>query len=380
LNVVYVYADTKKDWNCAEVRCMYPSKAIQGSGVHSSKLVPLAEWVKGTTDAKAASHWSDVIVIQRQFVGNCMIAIEYWKAMGKILIGDVDDAYDIIPKFIPSYPYWKEGVVSIANNADGSKVVKKLDYPPYEQQRWAGKMLHGITAPNRVLVKDWERFTDAYYLPNYLDTKRYLNKPKPVKKRRIIGWGGGYTHINSFRRSGVVEALSAILNKYDVELHLAGGIQDIRKLFVGKVPPEKITSSPWTHVTEWPPRLASFDIGLIPLHPPYDDRRSCLKATEYALMGIPWVGSKSEVNAEFGKYGYQVSNVPTAWYEAIRYMLENYDEAYKRQMEAFPLALSWDIHNKVDEIIALYMQIGEKTHLVDRQNFSQPQEKQPDES
>jgi hypothetical protein len=175
----------------------------------------------------------------------------------------------------------------------------------------------------------------------------------------IIGWGGSNTHKDSWSRSGVVAALKRILKKYDnVMLKIAGDMSHVR-LFKKQFG-NRIIGVPWAKVDSWYKTLASFDIGIVPLHGGYDLRRSPLKAIEYCLMGIPFVGSDHDIYDVFTPYAVTVKNQPNQWERALSDMVENYHDIRTdpKWQEAKALALSWDINNNIDNIVSVYEEIG----------------------
>lgn len=365
MNVLYIYADDNTEWNSSEVRCAIPDKAFKAHPVHDSRMVSVAEWSRGTEKALEYGEWADVMVLQRLWVASALTAIEFWKARGKTVIGDTDDGFEWLPTNISSYPYWRKGIVTMRTE-EGDRQFK-LSHTPLDQMIWGGKILHGITTPSKQLVEDWKRYNpNSFYVPNYLDTQRYTSVEREIVDGGsiIIGWGGSMSHLDSWNRSGVIPALKRILKKHEnVKLMIAGDVRHtipFRKQFGSR-----IMAVPWGKVDKWPATLATFDIGLVPLYGKYDMRRSPLKAIEYCLMGIPFVGSDFDIYDVFDTYVTKVKNQPNAWERALDDIVTNYHDVRKdnKWVKAKKTALNWDVYRNVDNIVSVYEKIQKRDAL-----------------
>jgi hypothetical protein len=230
-----------------------------------------------------------------------------------------------------------------------------------------------------LLLEDWSEVVDKTILiPNYPDVNDYLKVVRPMPKggEIIIGWGGGRSHNDSWKHSGVIPALiQLMLKRPQVRLCVAGGVEDILGLIKQRSPNARVFAKPWEEFSSWPPTLAQFQIGLIPLHGKYDDYRSPIKAIEYALMGIPWVGSSSPTLGGFRSYGRVVRNSKQEWYEALLDMVDNLQEYQDKQKEAFDLAVSMDIHKNLEYIASSYESC--KQTLVERKAESTETQQEP---
>lgn len=359
MNILYLYADQpypSPEWNSSNWRCSIPASAFQKSQVHNSSMTDIGSLVIENPKATEFAEWADTIVFQRLFIGPTLECMEYWKARGKTIIGDVDDGYGVMPSTVVTYDYWKKGLVKTPQG------LGRMRFTPYDQLVWGAKLCHAISAPSKVLVEDWKSIAPmSIYIPNFPQTKDYLQYPKsvPTDEEIVIGWGGGGSHLASFKFTGVVQALIRILNEMsNVVFFMAGGNKEVIELFRNKVNEKQVRIKSWGSYSEWPKTLAQFHIGLIPLHGAYDERRSPIKSLEYSLMSIPWVGSKSASHDVFGKYGVQVNNTREEWYTSIKDMIVNYKDHLDTSLEAFDLAMSWDINKNLDYIVDKYSEVA----------------------
>ena len=149
MNLVYVYADTEREWNCSEWRCAVPARALQRTGRHTASLLSLQDFAAGGPAARAACDAADVIVVQRNLFGPVLSAMQHWKARGKTVVVDFDDAYDLMPPTNPSYRFWHAG---LSTAPDGRE--ERLSPEPLKQFQWGLRLAHGATVPSRRLGDD----------------------------------------------------------------------------------------------------------------------------------------------------------------------------------------------------------------------------------
>lgn len=295
---------------------------------------------------------ADVLSFQRNvLVPEVWEAMDYWRALGKAVVVDLDDHYPGLPPSNPAHAYWIRNL----HNLDGDPV-KGLE----EGLRHAD----ALTSPSKVILADWAHVVPGYWIPNYTRKSGYENlKQKPVGAVDIvfqyqkqadeqiqfmgleransaglitIGWGGSISHVDSWLYSGVIEALDRIFDKWpNVRLKYCG--HEHRLDYVFDRWGDKLWRQDGVKAEHWPYVVSSFDIGIAPLDmrpqdpswrdggpiASYDDRRSWLKGIEYLCAGVPWVGSKSNTYADLARWGTLVDNTPDAWFRALDNKIEH---------------------------------------------------------
>lgn len=349
-NVVYLYADTKEEWNCAEWRCKIPADAINQSGKATAKLISLADFVEGNVREEIES--ASIVIVQRNLFSHATTEMMRYRFNGTPFILDVDDAYNLMPPSVISYPFWKgkQGI------RDGKSV--NLSFDPIQDLQTNSKLVNAISAPSEILLNDWKEFNDTVLIRNYPRISGYVtayNDLVPPPNLVSIGWGGSMSHLDSFTNSNVLPAIRKIVERYKtVEVLIAGGDKRIPAAL--KLPGAKLIS--WTNFETWPSILRSFTVGIAPLSGAYDKRRSWIKVLDYMLMGIPWVASRQGPYDDLEKYGTLVDNKNTSWQEAIEMNLFSPDKAKIKEAREFALAQSIDL--RVDEILESYKSISEK--------------------
>jgi glycosyltransferase involved in cell wall biosynthesis len=353
MRIVYVYADNPKEWNSSEWRCAVPARAMNRSGCNSAEMISMVDFANNPAKANDVCGPADVIVVQRNFFGPVLSAIQHWKARDKVVIGDFDDAFDLMPPSNPSYAFWSQGIV---RRSDGS--TERMDPPPLTQFKWGLRLLHAATVPSKRLADDWRSYAEMFYLPNYIDLEKYQNVTPEPHDGIIIGWGGSISHLQSFTESGVLTALKRVVrSRPQVRVMICGN--DRRILDSLSIPPDRLVHQPWTAYTEWSQTLSRFDIGLAPLYGAYDERRSWIKVMEYMLMKIPWVASEGPTYHDLRAYGWLVKNNASAWERVLLDMIDHLED-YRLEVsrEPYLYALSQGVDENIQKITNTYASIA----------------------
>jgi glycosyltransferase involved in cell wall biosynthesis len=361
MNVLYIYSDTKEEWNCSEWRCVNPTTGINDFTDHSAKMLSINNWMSLKKEIMDIGDWADIIVVQRLIIGDAMAMIEIWKARGKVVVVDLDDAYHLMSPRVRSYKFWHEGHVRVTMN--GQKSILKLSPVPFVSLTRGVKLAHGLTSPSRLILDYWKDVVPyRYYVPNYLPGAIYT----PFRKMETntpeilnIGWGGSFSHTDSFHQSQVLPALNRVLKARPNTRFIAiGGSLDFG--YMTKTFPRKsVQFLPWVEYKEWPKILGTFDIGIAPLSGlKYDDHRSWIKAIEYGVMGIPWVGTNSPAWQDAPYPGTLVKNTINNWESALLEMIDNYAKYKREALEVADRVLEKvSIESQSGTIIDTYQQI-----------------------
>jgi len=360
MHVIYLYADTENEWNCSQWRAKIPADSINaeheaGRCPHTARLflMPTAlDWAHPQVNALLGA--ADVIIFQRNvLIPPVWEAMDYWRAIGKAVLVDLDDHYPGLPPSNPAYNYW-------IRNGPG------LEPEPVAALAEGLRHADGLTSPSKVILKDWEHIVPGYWLPNWTfrawyapfgqkpmgagdflidyEAKEVNGKqtptlralPRPNSEGTIIlGWGGSISHVDSWLASGVMDALTRLFEKYpQLRLKFCGHEARLDRWLAPFG--ERVLRQGGVGPKDWPHVVSTFDIGLAPLDtrpiPPwregapvasYDERRSWLKGVEYLSAGVPWVGSKSLTYNDLARWGTLVDNTPEAWFGALDWMLAN---------------------------------------------------------
>lgn len=362
MNILFIYADNEREWNTSQWRCVNPANAINAyDSPDEAKTIFYQSLFRDQSVADLV-RWADLVVFERLVIGIQIERIIDMQAIGKIIVADLDDGYHYMPQSVGPYRFWHEGYVMVER--DGKQEEVKLTVPPVEQLVWGVKFCNALTSPSKLILDDWKKYNkNIYLMPNYIPTEMYLPSKRGARTqeerdgRFIIGWGGSWSHLESWKESAIIPAIRTILNKHQhVILRIAGG--DARVIEAINMP-GRVFSTGWTSLKDWSGVLAEYDLGLIPLYGKYDDRRSWIKTLEYTLMGIPWIGTKMTPTEELKNYGTRIKNTESAWINAIEDAIVNYNSHMELVSAGFDYAMAQDSLTNAPNIIHTYEVISD---------------------
>jgi hypothetical protein len=394
LNILQFYSDNgEAEWNVSQWRSLSPSDAVnaaheRGETPHTMQLfwLPTAlNWRHPEVQRKIGM--GDVLVFQRNAIApEVWEAMDYWRALGKAVVVDIDDHYPMIPPSNPAFDPWIRNRAGIVPD-------------PVTAIREGLTHADGVMSPSRVILQDWASIVRGYYQPNLCTRAWYagldqrpLDAPdvalaydadrklqatiKPDTEGQIIlGWGGSISHVDSWLYSGIMEALDRIFSDYpQVRLKFCGH-EDRLDSFFERWGDRVVRQAGVTH-TDWPIVISSFDIGLAPidtrpLEPylpgapiaSYDERRSWLKGIEYCCAGVPWIGSRSLTYGDLRGKGTLAENTPEGWTTALDFMIRHLAEAKREAWHRRNWALrALTLEGRIQQHLAVYERI-----LADRQ-------------
>lgn len=365
MNICYVVSDGLTEFNSSNFRCAVPSDALQRAG-HKVNIIHVRQWMEQSEFCRKVCADADIIHLQRVLITETHNMIRYWRSLGKAVTCDWDDGYRLIHPTNAAAKFWLDGEVTV-NLPGNISYSRKLDEHPIEQFTKGLELCTAGITPSEVLSKSWADTAPTFVVKNYLDAELYQTANKQDNSPNIIlGWGGSLSHTESFRDSGVEEALQQILQERDnVYLAIIGDERVVKQL---PVPMSKVKFMPYVPWWEWQKVLMWYDIGLAPLAGDYDDRRSSLKVEEYLLSGLPFVASKSPVyepfwdvdSGRFVQHGHDLHTYNERvkdWYDSTIDVIDNLWHYRELAEKNIAIGEEYSIDNNVDTIINTYQQI-----------------------
>ena len=351
---------TPMEWNCSSWRMKIPSDAVNRAletnpkyATWSAKLIHVSGFQNYLDPAiQELVGPVDIIVFQRNLISEGIFdAIDYWRGMQKPVIVDLDDAYQILPFSNPAHAFWIENKPN-------------LDPAPLKMLETGLAKCDGLTAPNRLLLSDWQHVVAGYYLPNYAEADWWTDLPertvlkaeRGLTDRIIIGWGGSVSHYDSWWGSGIREAATKVCQQHPEVLWMICG-NDSRVYEQLPVPAENKLFQPGVMPQDWPKIVQTFDIGVAPLFGPYDQRRSWIKGLEYLLAGVPWVGTAGEPYRDIGQLGTLVSSNAEAWTTALTAKIKHLEAEQTAGQAKVQLARKWLMSNQLPHYEQVYSEI-----------------------
>ena len=356
MNFLFVYSDDQHEWNSSEWRCVIPAEAIDRHTAHKARLLSIADFANRSPKAEELCSEADIVIVERSLYGQILTAIMHWKAQGKGIIANFDDAYHLLPEENFSHDFWLKGISQKKEN--GEIIERIIDPPPITQFKWGLRMVHGAIVASKKLVEDWKNYTDVRHLPMYLDFSRYRNITPQDNQGIIIGWSGSMSHLHSFSE-GILDALESVCRaRPQVKLKIGNDRRIYDRLQVAE---NQKMLTPWVPYEEWPSVLGSYDIGLAPMEGEFDARRSWVKVLEYMAMKIPWVASRSPAYQGLGQYGQLIENSSRTWADTLLKMVDEIEHYKKHAAEvAYEFALRQSSQENAEHIVNVLTDIVSK--------------------
>lgn len=230
------------------------------------------------SDNAGVLHDVDTIIMQRLMHDGLADHIKKARAVGQVIINDVDDWYWGLD---PSNNAWK---------ASHPKTNKKENTNFYRQVINASSIVTTSTPFLKDKMSQWNK--NVLLLPNTVDTKAFSKHDHTQNEDVVIGWAGSTAH-----RSGDLQTLRGVLpttqNTTTHISYLHGGHFHSSPSFAEQVglPKEMVKTLPTCDPQDYP-KLLQMDIGIAPLRDtPFNHAKSEIKLLEYSASGIPWIGS-----------------------------------------------------------------------------------------
>ena len=350
MRVLYLYADSPQEWNCSRWNCVIPADALNKIDGHEAVTMYVNDFLTNTPEIQKIVQGADIIVFERNYFGDALTLINYWKVRGKTIIAIFDDSYDNMHPLNVSYDFWTRGTVTSTNKETGEQTQMHMRPLPLTQFKWALSMMKAIQVPSKNLALDWAKYNNTYYVRNFLDIRKYQNVRRLFPKNNdelVIGWCGSMSHFPSFIDSGLLEGLRRICKKYPQVKVLIGG----DKRVFDEIPVENKIFQKYVPGDQWASLLKSLDIGLAPLYGEFDKRRSWVKVIEYLATGVPCIVSDYPPYADLTDYTTTVKTGDYEWVRAISRVIDNYPEYVEKAKVGRVFAETQNSDRNMKEVI-----------------------------
>jgi len=288
---------------------------------------------------------SDVVEFQRQYAPESCIIINKLKEKGIVCVFHVDDNVWDIP---PNNP-------AVSTYAPGGPVVQR-----YEMVM---RSAHAVTTSTPHLAKEiMKRCQNSVYINRNLvdpEIADFITPGRDNPEEVRIGWFGTPHHHDDIVP---MEPIFPELTK----------LSKVKLVFMGYAPPTVLHNIPrkrWEYYDFVPvdgfyPALANldFDIGLAPLvDNGFNKGKTARKAQEFAICKVPMILAPVLCYRDW-RHGDTClkpkENTPQAWYERIRFLIENPKERERLARNAFVYVnQNHNIHTFIWERAASYYKI-----------------------
>jgi hypothetical protein len=332
------------------------ARAIENTGRHHAALLDIPSFVTFAEQGQKLCRAADLIVIHRYYVGPVLQAGQYWRAQGKKVALDLDEAVDLITEDMPHYSLWQEGAFPANFFLPGDSEVK-IEPAPLQQTIWSASHLDGITVSSQRLAGDWEKYGRVWEIPDFIYFDQYPVKTFNQRGKIWVGLRGDNLSRHTLLESGLLPALEQVCRaRPQVCLFVGSAREDLLKSM--NIAGRQKVFAPSHATSEWLQILSQLDIGLAPAVSEYDLRISRSRVLEYLAISIPWIASNRLPYRDLRPFGTLIDNSPDAWQESLLTVIDSL-EIYRLKAQARPYlyAVSQDINENIGKVLDAYEEI-----------------------
>ena len=309
-------------------RCIMPHMAL----AQGSKCV---SHVTGGKFTRAAFEY-DVVVFQIDHSEGARQFARALKAAGKKIIYELDDAFDCLEPWHPSYatfgqPERQESIRQMMRLADAVQVST-----PWLADHYRKDCARIEVVPNMIELSAWP-------------TAPRLRNDGFWK----IAWAGSASHAGDLRE--IVPAVSAFAkSKKDVKVVFFG--QELRD---AGIPSDQLENLPWCEFDDYAFKLADIDadVSLAPLADvPFNHGKSNLRILQMWATGYPVLASPVGPYAETihqGSDGF-LCKTTDDWVSALDLLYRTRELAELTAAHGTERVKKWDVHPNIPKIEAFY--------------------------
>jgi len=307
---------------CAWYRCLLPSRELKnfnwGTGIGFPGFNDEHGFGLMVEDSRAIHGW-DVIVFKLIMHKRVLEVMHRAKAMGQLIVVDVDDWHDGLEKTNRAYQA-TDPATNPENNRDIYNEIMRLADAIVVSTPFLGDYYSSIN-PNVYMVK------------NGIDLHRWKQREINYKDKPTIGWVGA-TPWRSSDLESVANSVGKFINKNDLKFHHSGHVMKNAAFAADQlgISRERTTLAPLLPILDYPKLFQPIDIGIVPLNNvPFNYAKSYIKGLEYAAAGVPFIASWSPEYEFLAGHGVgRVASSPEEW----EYHLEELMDPIMRRDEA----------------------------------------------
>ena len=316
-------------------RLAWPGKAVAATG----KPVNVLPRPKILTDDHGDVHGinvgsAKVVVFQRPASYQYTQVIPILQEQGIKVIIDMDDSLSTI------HPR------NIAFKTYDPRVNHKMNWMHAAR---SCEMADLVTVTTKALAEEYGSHGRVRIIPNHVP-ESYLKIPRLENEIPIITWAGWTgTHIDDlFVTRGMI---NQVLSETNSKFAAFGDEKIFFDLGIRNRPPNEYWG--FSNISEYAPKLARADIGLVPLQKsPFNIAKSWLKSLEYASLGIVPVVTPIGDQQNLIDLGIALpASTPKEWYTVCKELVLNHDMRRELSDKCRQVASEWTIEGNTSKWI-----------------------------
>ena len=309
-------------------RCVMPYLAL-GQGSRCVGGVARGKYTRAALEY-------DVVVFQIDHSPGAQQFAKALKAAGKKVVYEIDDAFDCLEPWHPSYASFgePERQAAIRNMMDIADAVQVSTQWLADRYRPHCKRIEVI--------------------PNILEVSTWPSAPKLRADGLFkVVWAGSASHTGDLRE--VIPALAKFARvNPDVRVVFFG--QELRE---SEIPQEQLESIPFCEFEKYPFRLAEIDadVSIAPLADiPFNLGKSNLRILQMWATGYPVVASAIGPYAETVEHGADglLATASEDWLQSLQFLHRNRDKGALFVKNGFESIKRFDVHTNISRIEAFY--------------------------
>jgi glycosyltransferase involved in cell wall biosynthesis len=279
---------------CGWYRCLLPSRELKkhqwGTGMGFPGFNESFGFGLMVEDEKAIHGW-DIIVFKLIMHQRVLEEMHKAKAMGQIIVVDIDDWHDGLEKTNRAYDV-TDPEKSPENNRDiYNKIIALAD---------------AIVVSTPFLGDYYSKFNDnVFMVRNGIDLDRWKRNKVNFVDKPTIGWVGA-TPWRSSDLESVADSVGSFINSNGLKFHHSGHLQTNAAHAADQlgISADSTTTLPLVPILDYPKLFAPIDIGIVPLNDvQFNHAKSFIKGLEYVAAGIPFISSWSPEYEFMASYG-----------------------------------------------------------------------------
>lgn len=332
----FTATDPPEPNGCAWYRLVLPSRELAKRGWDTGVGLPRANAEAGIGLAYKdgmLTGW-DIYVLKLLMIEQISPLIRSMQARGTRIVVDVDDFH---------YGLHEDNIASRSTDPHRNPTSNRAFYE--QSIREADTVIVSTS-----FLADFyaTRVRDVRLVRNTIDIDRW--QPIEHTEEPVLGWVGG-----TMWRSGDVEILRdwlpAFVKEQGIRVHHSGHIPGDGHHFGARVGLGGVTTTPMCLVSDYPKRMFSMNIGLVPLNRvPFSEAKSNLKGLEYAAKGIPFVATPTEEYRILYESGIgRLAETPDEWRDHVLELLDPDVRREEGERIREIVARDWTIEGRADE-------------------------------